>query len=183
MKSALKLSVSANIVLLVLAFCLVRSLWMPEDSSLSQSPKSSIAAGLTPAHLPYLETGRFQWSHIESQDYRTYIANLRSIGCPGQTIRDIIVADVHGLDAPRYLELELKQPSIKSPRPGILLARQSPETDLERLHNEEDAVISTLLRPQSTSPGADNAGSPQSLLTRATDRIVSVPLVFQNVNP
>src|SRR5215510_15089950 len=101
MKSALKLSVSANIVLLVLAFCLIRSLWMPEDSSLSQSPKPSIAADLAPAHLPHLEPERFTWSQIESADYRTYITNLRSIGCPEQTIRDIIVADVQGLYAPR----------------------------------------------------------------------------------
>src|SRR5262245_41874041 len=34
-----------------------------------------------------------RWSDIESSEYRTYIANLRSIGCPEQTIRDIIVAD------------------------------------------------------------------------------------------
>src|SRR3569623_2104048 len=35
------------------------------------------------------------WSHVESPDYATYIANLRSIGCPEQTIRDIIIADVN----------------------------------------------------------------------------------------
>jgi hypothetical protein len=33
----------------------------------------------------------------ESSDYPTYIANLRRIGCPAATIRDIIVADVNDL--------------------------------------------------------------------------------------
>ena len=39
----------------------------------------------------------FTWSQIETNDYRAYIANLRSIGCPDATIRDIIVADVNAL--------------------------------------------------------------------------------------
>lgn len=36
----------------------------------------------------------FSWQEIESQDYAAYIKNLREIGCPEQTIRDIIIADV-----------------------------------------------------------------------------------------
>src|SRR5215831_1795406 len=43
----------------------------------------------------------FSWSQVESDDYPTYIANLREIGCPEQTIRDIIIADVNVLYARR----------------------------------------------------------------------------------
>lgn len=43
----------------------------------------------------------FTWQEVESQDYPTYISNLRSIGCPEQTIRDIIIADVNALFARR----------------------------------------------------------------------------------
>ncbi|HVV72659.1 MAG TPA: LysM domain-containing protein, partial [Verrucomicrobiae bacterium] len=43
----------------------------------------------------------FSWQEVESPDYPTYISNLRSIGCPEQTIRDIIIADVNGLFARR----------------------------------------------------------------------------------
>ena len=39
----------------------------------------------------------FSWREVESADYATYIANLRDIGCPEQTIRDIIIADVNQL--------------------------------------------------------------------------------------
>ena len=35
----------------------------------------------------------FRWSQIESEDYPTYIANLRAIGVPEKTIRDIVLAD------------------------------------------------------------------------------------------
>ncbi len=43
----------------------------------------------------------FSWQQIESADYPTYITNLRQVGCPEQTIRDIIIADVNALFARR----------------------------------------------------------------------------------
>lgn len=39
----------------------------------------------------------FSWQEVESGDYPTYITNLRDIGCPEQTVRDIIIADVNTL--------------------------------------------------------------------------------------
>src|SRR5882724_11186316 len=43
----------------------------------------------------------FSWQEVESADYPAYVANLRAIGCPEQTIRDIIIADVNALYARR----------------------------------------------------------------------------------
>ena len=37
------------------------------------------------------------WRKVESEDYKQYIENLRAIGCPEETIEDIIVADVNKL--------------------------------------------------------------------------------------
>jgi hypothetical protein len=51
----------------------------------------------------------FSWQEVESPDYPTYINNLRNIGCPEQTIRDIIIADVNSLYA-RRRALELVSP-------------------------------------------------------------------------
>jgi len=55
---------------------------------------------------------RFNWELVEASDYRKYIANLRAAGCPDETIRDIIEADVMKLydekkkqvrkDAPKF---------------------------------------------------------------------------------
>ncbi len=39
----------------------------------------------------------FTWQDIESPNFPTYVANLRQIGCPEQTIRDIIVAEVNAM--------------------------------------------------------------------------------------
>jgi LysM repeat protein len=41
------------------------------------------------------------WREIESEDYAAYVANLRDLGCPEQTIRDIIIADVNAYYARR----------------------------------------------------------------------------------
>jgi hypothetical protein len=46
-------------------------------------------------------SNQFDWSQVESEDYQTYIERLRAIGCPEQTIRDIIIADLDKLMAPR----------------------------------------------------------------------------------
>lgn len=46
-------------------------------------------------------TNEFRWRQLESEDYRTYIERLRSIGCPEQTIRDIVISDLDKLMAPR----------------------------------------------------------------------------------
>jgi hypothetical protein len=39
----------------------------------------------------------FDWRTVESEDYKQYVANLRAVGCPEKTLRDIIMADVTDL--------------------------------------------------------------------------------------
>src|SRR2546421_2333959 len=36
----------------------------------------------------------FSWQEVESPDYAVYVENLRALGMPDTTVRDIIVADV-----------------------------------------------------------------------------------------
>jgi hypothetical protein len=43
----------------------------------------------------------FDWRQVESPDYKEYIANLRAIGCPEQTIKEIVTADVKNLFSAR----------------------------------------------------------------------------------
>jgi hypothetical protein len=46
-------------------------------------------------------TNQFHWNSVESTDYREYIGNLRRIGCPESTIKDIIMTDIMRLYAAR----------------------------------------------------------------------------------
>src|SRR5207245_2433798 len=68
-----------------------------------QSSPGSIAQDSAPQSRTNVLLRRqfFSWNEVETADYPTYIANLRAIGVPEQTIRDIIIADVNALYARR----------------------------------------------------------------------------------
>jgi hypothetical protein len=89
----------------------------------------------------------FSWSELESTDYNAYIANLREIGCPETTIRDIIVADVNQLFAQRR-EKEIpipEQPWWRSePEWGAIQAAADKSKALEE---ERKALLAKLLGP------------------------------------
>src|SRR5688572_24157112 len=36
----------------------------------------------------------FHWSQLDSPDFRTFVRNLRGIGCPEATIRDIVAGEL-----------------------------------------------------------------------------------------
>lgn len=87
----------------------------------------------------------FSWREVESADYPTYIANLRDIGCPEQTIRDIIIADVNALYArKRATELvSAEQQWWKSePDPAVLQAASEKSRALE---DERRGLLTRLL--------------------------------------
>ncbi|MDB6027033.1 MAG: hypothetical protein JWM68_3256 [Verrucomicrobiales bacterium] len=63
--------------------------------------KSKGATALTNQPAVVFKTNRFRWNQIESADYREYITNLRGVGCPESTIRDIIITDIMRLYAVR----------------------------------------------------------------------------------
>src|SRR5688572_29881660 len=54
-------------------------------------PAPLSTAGLSPPPEP------FNWAQVESTDFKVYIANLRAINCPEETIQDIIMAEVEKL--------------------------------------------------------------------------------------
>jgi hypothetical protein len=79
------------------------------------NPSAQSVAGLSAQTSPPGQTNIllrrqfFTWQEVESPDYPTYISNLRNIGCPEQTIRDIIIADVNALYS-RKRAIELVTP-------------------------------------------------------------------------
>jgi hypothetical protein len=91
----------------------------------------------------------FHWREVESADYLAYITNLRRIGCPEQTVRDIILADVNQLYAPRYAALARGVPELnwwgkfdkKRPVPPGLA------TQLRALNDEKKTILQRLIGP------------------------------------
>ena len=100
------LSLGVNILLVALWLMLPRH---PFAGSLSSSTGLNDASDNTSKPNIVLRRQFFSWQEVESPDYPTYIANLRNIGCPEQTIRDIIIADVNALYS-RKRALELVTP-------------------------------------------------------------------------
>ncbi len=101
MKRGLTLSLILNVPLVGLAFCLALSF----SSTETRTPISRSVGNYrlpTRRHpvLPQEVVGvesPFDWAQIETTDYRVYVANLRAIGCPESTVRDILIADVNDL--------------------------------------------------------------------------------------
>lgn len=87
----------------------------------------------------------FTWHEVESSDYPTYIANLRDIGCPEQTIRDIIIADVNALYS-KKLGAEVVTPSQQwwrsEPDASVVHAAMEKARSLE---DERRALLTRLL--------------------------------------
>ena len=108
----------------------------------------------------------FSWSQVESADYPAYIANLRAIGCPEQTIRDIIIADVNALYA-RKQATEVVTPAQQWWRsdPDPTLARAAAERT-RLLDSERRALLTRLLGPAWES--GDLANLPRPSRTSVT---------------
>lgn len=155
MRTKLRISIILNCALLgCLALLLLHGRRAPyhteAPTEANSAPPVLEAAMPTPVAWPTAEVKPFHWSQIESTDYRIYIANLRAIGCPEQTIRDIISADVDSLYASRREPLE---GGLTASSPAGRLAA---EAGLRKMRNEEAAAVTALLV---NPPAAVNAAS------------------------
>jgi hypothetical protein len=89
----------------------------------------------------------FTWSEVESSDYPTYIANLRGIGCPEPTIRDIIVADVNELYDQKFAtEVVTADQQWWRSNPDPEVQREA-GVKLRQLEKERRALLDSLLGP------------------------------------
>ena len=94
----------------------------------------------------------FSWQEVESNDYVTYIKNLREIGCPTSTIRDIIVADVNALYAHRRAkEVVSADHQWWRSFPDLDAVQQASEK-LKSLEDERKQLLTRLLGPGWENP-------------------------------
>ncbi len=83
-------------------------------SGLTNGPVGSLAkTGPSPRSFqnpnPSAARPAFNWKQVESEDYRSFLNNLRQIGCPDQTVRDIVSADLMQSYAPKRAEVLAKR--------------------------------------------------------------------------
>ena len=88
---------------MVAVFFILSGLRLTEKFPIGQAPDSSSApsAAVQVAISPQVVTNTvvktMTWETVEAPDYLDYIDNLRRIGCPEETIRDIILTEVNKL--------------------------------------------------------------------------------------
>ena len=87
----------------------------------------------------------FTWEQVQSTNYATLIKNLRAIGCPEQTIRDIVASDVNRIYARRRVT-EVDYPNYQwwKSTPDPLLAEVAAEK-LQSLEAERRDLLTGLL--------------------------------------
>jgi hypothetical protein len=77
----------------------------PSNAVIRPATAAQTNRATTPGPAPAPAVVKVRWREIGFRDSRAYIANLRAIGCPEETIRDIIVGEVERLYAPRLAPL------------------------------------------------------------------------------
>jgi hypothetical protein len=100
------------------------------------------------------------WTTIESEDFKQYIANLRAVGCPEETIRDLIFAEVNKLYVPKLAAL-VQQPKRNYWEPEDSWGRrETPEKRQQRrdLEKEKEALLKELLGPDALAAARKQSG-------------------------
>lgn len=142
----LLISLGLNLVFAATWFFGLRNLSVPGNSA-------AVADIDSTSRIPRIQTKvlvrhqNFTWQEVESNDYATYIKNLREIGCPDATIRDIIVADVNELyEHRRASEVVSADHQWWKSEPD-LSAIQAAAEKLKTLDTERRALLTRLLGP------------------------------------
>jgi len=101
---------------------------------------------------------RFNWQSVEADDYQVYISNLRAIGCPDETIQDIVIADVCKLFEEKKRRLCATLPKIEYWKTSTRSASWTLENDAietyVKLTQPVDAERNALLRTLGIDPSA-----------------------------
>lgn len=94
----LVLSLVANVFLLCFLYFATQTMEVPVVPPTTIDSSPLLKTNVVVRHE------NFTWDQVESTNYETFIKNLRAIGCPEQTIRDIIVSEVDRIYERRRVE-------------------------------------------------------------------------------
>jgi hypothetical protein len=80
-------------------------------------------------------TNRFEWGQIASTNYEELAANLRAVGCPERTVRDIVLGEVwRAWDAFQHPEYDHQPFWLSGPR--LAATQRKREAEEQRLQSE-----------------------------------------------
>lgn len=141
MKKLLLASFALNLLLIATGgvYLALHKAEKPSPPALSQANTVPGTHALKTTPLEKTQRPPFHWNQVESEDYAVFIANLRGIGCPEQTIHQIISGEV----ATMYQEkLQLMQ--SKTGRPALA-------SEIRKIQTEQQGVIASIMHSAAAS--------------------------------
>lgn len=116
----------------------------------------------------------FQWTQLEARDFATFVKNLRSIGCPELTIRDIIAGEL------AEIYEQKRQIVASSSSSGKQLADA-----LANINAEQSRLLADLTQFESKSLAAQNLATSANILQQEpkttnaeTKPVLDIPVAF-----
>jgi len=156
----------ASMCLNLALVCVLISLWVKHGAPKFWNPTTISQAATTqvPAAAPATNsalfaaveyvTNRFDWSKIESDDWEKLAANLRAVGCPEQTVRDLIFARA------RRAKNQIERCRSRVPFWAAGLRREQDSKERERFHQmASERIVADLVR--AVGSDSDPSDNPQ----------------------
>lgn len=150
----------------------------PRLSARPVSPPAFQQTASNPAAVP------FHWSEVKSADYPAFVSDLRAAGCPEQTIREIVTAELHAQYSQKVDQIEAQ--ALRAGQPDFDVdgdRRRALERQIENRQAEENDRIARLVgRGQAigTAVMRMDSGHPKAGELKLKPR-VSLPLVFHEI--
>ena len=154
MQRVLVVSVTANVVCLAALLWSLLKMQSLESQSIPENEKKTFIKGSNQSRAKVAEKAvhevePFHWSQIEAEDYQTYIENLRRIGCPEETIRDLVKRDLDQhydqLKATALNKATTRNDYWKTGHPNALSQPSiNTRSELAQLDREKSAVLKDL---------------------------------------
>jgi hypothetical protein len=105
---------------------------------------AEVQTNSAPAADALFVTNKFRWSQIASTNCEEYVVNLRATGCPEQTVRDIVIADVDRAFERRH-RLGIRELPFWAGGKQRAAAREAERIYHEKLDDECCALLKSLL--------------------------------------
>lgn len=126
----------------------------------------------------------FQWSQLEAPDFATFVKNLRAIGCPEVTIRDILAGEVNEIYDLKIQAL-MQQSSTAGGHSSKSHAGTAEQAARNQLNEEKTRLLASLLSPAAplgdaaaTHPGPQAAPPSASGAPPPPNRATMTPAAF-----
>ncbi|MEI6481758.1 MAG: hypothetical protein WCO19_05670, partial [Candidatus Saccharibacteria bacterium] len=117
----------------------------PAHQSQLAQPATVAAKPAAPQAAP--PAPRFHWSQIESEDFSVYVTNLRQIGCPEATIKEIVKSEIAEIyqEKRRGLEMAIQERKEHGTGKATFSALRK---ELDNLPRIESALVEEVMATQ-----------------------------------